>query len=142
MMHALCLIVAAGFCANSNPSNIPKTSPNGPHGSYGAQIRMPPLPYQSITVRVDDRSEGTLLLQGAVNLEDKFVYAQSRESGEWEVSLGERTLKKMKKFRCELSKVSFDTIRDRAMVRLSMPLIGTFSIMLSQQSKKNQFPDL
>ena len=80
-----------------------------------------------------ESNKGYIGLKGAINVEDKFTYTW--KDGELDIEIGEKVNNVLKRTRCSIHDISFNTEHNLATVLLRFPLIGVYPIKLTHSSK-------
>ena len=100
-----------------------------PHGRYTSHVNPIMLPSQRISISVTGRNEGTLSLQGVVNLQDNFSFDVQKD-GTLDLRLSADILKMLKLFHCVIAFAEYDFKEDYARLTLKMPFVKDMNIVM------------
>ena len=99
-----------------------------PHGQYKTTVRVPMITRQDITIDVKTRTIGCITLKGAINMSEDFVFAKNKSS--WNIVLGERIQRMMRKTYCDIRSIAYDEVTDSAIVQVTLPMLGKTTLTL------------
>jgi hypothetical protein len=90
-------------------------------GTY--ETTVPTLPFRTQTVRVVVKSahSGQITMRGMVTLTDTFTYRYDAVHRTWSCTLGDNTVRELRRWHCSLSSFAFDSKRNEARVVVSLP---------------------
>ena len=100
-----------------------------PTGWYGTTVNAPMFPEQHVRVNIYDKTQGTIVLNGFVNMEDEFFFKD--DDGEWNVTFGVETLDVLKRYRCRFGRFGFNPVTDSAEVQLRV-MAWNFDLRLTK----------
>lgn len=100
-----------------------------PHGKYTSYVNPIVLPPQRISIFITGRHEGSLSLQGVVNMQDNFFF-DVRKDGTLDIQLSMDFLRNLKSFHCVIASAEYDFKKDYARLTLKMPLVNKLNIIM------------
>ena len=99
-----------------------------PYGTYAAKVQPAFFPSQEIFITTLEPQKGTLRLKGVVNICDEFTYDYDKR--EWNVHLGPKTMRAMKRFHCSIEHIQFKQGAPIVVIRL--PILGRLAINMKK----------
>ena len=91
-----------------------------PVGTYYGNVRVPLVANQEVYVKFQEKFKGEIYLKGPVTTSDVFYYKKNLEN----VVLGNDIKKVLKRYKCSIISVGYNSEYDTANVQLKIPIIG------------------
>ena len=101
-----------------------------PVGTYYGNVKLPLIANQEVYVKFREKFKGEIYLKGPVTTSDTFYYKKNLE----DVVLGNDIKKVLKRYKCSIISVGYNSEYDTANVRLKIPIIGKMFLKMEKVS--------
>ena len=91
-----------------------------PVGTYYGNVKVPLVANQEVYVKFRERFKGEIYLKGPVTTSDTFYYKKNLE----DVVLGNVIQKVLKRYKCSIISIGYNSEYDTTNVQLKIPVIG------------------